>query len=198
MIRRIALTVVCLLSFACAFGQATPSPEVSKKSGEILDKIGKLDMLNFLLPLAMTKEQYAKMLPILEKIRVLVRKVQEQEAEELRKLEAEVDAALKDAMDKGLPPTRELRNKIGGTFQKLSQIRQRSIEINVDTMYDALVGIWNAGQKKVAAQSLNPKDYDPNAKVEEMKDEEKIRIFIREIMLHPAAYDVMVKLSQKK
>jgi hypothetical protein len=198
MIRRIVVSAVCLIVATCAFAQTTPPPDVAKKSEEILSKITKLDMLNFLLPLAMTNEQFNKLLPTVEKIRVLVRKVQEAEAETLRQLEAEIDASLKDATDKGLVPKKELRDKLGATFKALGKRRQLSIAINTDLMYDALKEIWNAGQMKVAADSLNPKDYDPNVKVEEMTTEQKVRIFVREIMLNPEAYGVMVEMSKKK
>jgi hypothetical protein len=197
MIKRIALSAVCLLAAACCFGQATPPSAITLKSDEILGKIQKVDLYHFLLPLAMKKEQYAKLLPVIEKIRVSVRKVQEEEADSLRKLEAEVDEALKDAKEKGLTPKKELRDKLGATFRSFSKRREVSAALNVDLVYDVLKETWNAGQMKLAATSLNPKDYDPNAKVEEMKDEEKVRIFIREIVLNPAAYDVLVQLSQK-
>jgi hypothetical protein len=195
MMKRIALCiVVTCLAISGAFGQSQLSDK-GQKSDLVLDKIAKMDVLNFVLPLAMSKEQLRQLLPVLEKIRQRVRKVQELEADELRKLEPDIDKAIKDASDKGLMPSGELRKNIASLFKKFALNRQINIDLNTDDLQKTLEGIWNAGQKKTAANALNMKDYDPNAKVEEMKDEDKIRVFVREIMLNPMAYDILVKLS---
>jgi hypothetical protein len=42
---------------------------------------------------------------------------------------------------------------------------------------------------------LNPKIYDPGVKTEELKDDDRLRLFVREVFLDPLAYDVLVKMQ---
>jgi hypothetical protein len=43
---------------------------------------------------------------------------------------------------------------------------------------------------------LNPKVFgDPNYKAEEMKDDDRLKFFIREVMLDPLAYDILVRMQ---
>jgi hypothetical protein len=195
MINRIAVfAIASMLVLPCTFARAVQE-DTGQKSDEIMSKIFKLDMMNFLLPLAMKKEQYAKVLPVLEKVRRDTKLSVEAEAQTLRAEEAEIDAAIKDCFDKGLVPKKELRDKLGKMLRDFSIKRQAQIAKNIDAMYNVLKDVWTPTQMKIASESLNPKDYDSDAKVEEMTEEDKSRIFIREIMLNPAAYEVMVKLS---
>jgi hypothetical protein len=174
---------------------AAAQDEYAKQSDIVMTKVVSVDLLNFLLPLAMTKDQYSKALPVLEKIRRATKRTEEKEAQTLRQFEPKLDAALKDAFDKGLVPSRDLRAQIAIMLKTFNDIRESQVKENEDTMYDALKTIWTATQMKIAAQSLDPKDYVSAAKAEEMTDEEKARLFIREIFLNPAAYDVMLKLD---
>lgn len=189
------VAVAATLFLPSAFARVDQD-DTAKKSDLIMSKIVELDMMNFLLPLAMSKDQYSKSLPVLEKIRRYTKKSEEAEAKLLRDMEPKVDAALKDCVDKGLVPKRELRNEIATMLHNFNLVRQGIINENVDTMYTALKNVWTPTQMKIAAQSLDPKDYVPAAKAEEMQDEDKIRLFVREVMLNPAAYDVMLKLSR--
>lgn len=189
------IALASTLATSAAFARDV-SDDMGSHSQLVMSKIIEVDMMNFLLPLTMKKEQYAKVLPVLEKIRRDTRKSEEAEAKKLRELEPKLDAALKDCTDQGMVPKKELRDEIATLLRAFNVGRQIVIEQNVETMYTALKDIWTPTQMKIAAQSLDPKDYVPAAKVEEMKDEDKIRIFVREIMLNPAAYDVMLKLTR--
>lgn len=198
MIKRIALFAIAgMFVLPCSFAQAVQE-DTGVKSDVIMSKIFTLDMMNFLLPLAMKTEQYDKVLPVLEKVRRDTKLSEDDEASKLREVEAEVDAAIKDCYDKGLVPKKELRDKLGKMLHDFAIKREIQIAKNIDAMYDALKSVWTPTQMKIASVSLNPKDYDPQAKVDEMSEEDKVRIFVREIMLSPAAYPVMVKLSLQK
>ena len=65
---------------------------------------------------------------------------------------------------------------------------------NENTVYDKIVLNLNAGQKKAMANDLDPASITPGIKVESMSDEAKIRFYIRNILLDPLCYDLLVKL----
>lgn len=176
-------------------GAQAVDQERAQKSDEVFQKATKLDLLNQILPLLFTKEQFRDILPSIERARQRVRETQKLEADELSKLDKQLDAALKDAMEKGVVPPRELLADVSKTLQKLSIARGIISGQNTQEVFDAFVKTANAGQKKAAANALSPKLFDPSAKPEEMSDDEKLRVFVREILLHPLAYDIMRKLS---
>jgi hypothetical protein len=201
--RKLVLSIVaCVAVSSVALAQTqttTSTPAVQPtRSEKILSKINKLDMLFFFLPLAMSKEQLNKILPVIEKARDRDRKVRDNEDIELAKVEAEVDKELKDAIEQGKVPSKDLHDKISVLYKKFDMVRKMIGDNNVDDVTAKCMEVWNAGQKKVAANVLDLHSYDPTLKPDQMKDEEKIKIFISEVMLTGAAYDVLVELSLKK
>lgn len=185
-----------LLMGMTAMGNAQTTPEDrAAKSSAIFEKNIKLDLYNQILPLLFTKEQFRAVLPAIERTRQRVRETEKLEYEELRKLEGEMDAALKKATDNQAIPPPELMTKISNTLKKLTVARRLIIDANIQEVMDAFMKTANAGQQKAAANSLNMALYMPNAKPEDVKDEQKLRIFVSEVLLHPAAYDIMRKLS---
>lgn len=185
-----------LLMGMTAMGSAQTTPDDrADRSYAIYEKNIKLDLYNQILPLLFTKEQFRAVLPAIERARQRVRETEKLEYEELRKLEGEMDAALKKATDNQVIPPPELMTKISNTLKKLTVARRLIIDSNVQEVLDAFMKTANAGQQKAAANSLNLALYMPNAKPEDVKDEAKLRIFVSEVLLHPAAYDIMRKLS---
>jgi hypothetical protein len=194
MIKRIGFVVLLLtLCLPAAFGQ-TPS-EQARRADEIMAKAARLDLLNQILPVLFTKEQLRKILPSIEKARQLNRETEKEEYKALLKLEGKLDAAIKDANDKGQVPTRALLNEVFQTYDQLTKKRQIVIALNTNDVLQVFLANVNNGQKKAAANSLDPRQFDRTVKVDEMKEEDKLRLYVREILLHPLAYDVLVKLS---
>lgn len=191
---RLLVSLLALFAVCFATAQVTDD-ERAQKSAEIFEKATRLDLLNQILPLLFTKEQYRGILPSIEQARDAVRKTERLEADELRKLEPKLNTALKEANEEGKVPPRELLNEVAATLRKMTTARRVIADMNVQAVLDAFNKTANAGQKKAAANALSPKLFDPNAKVEDMKDEDKLRVFVREILLHPLAYDIMRKLS---
>lgn len=185
------LLFVGLLS-SLSFAQADPW----SKSEEVLAKVDQLNLLNQINPLVLTKEQVRKLLPPIEKARQKVRDIKKAEAEEMKKLEVKVDAALAAGIDKGSVPSPDLMKEINATFQAMRVRRDLIAQENAENVYAVFRTTLNAGQLKAAANSLNPKLFNPNFKPEEMKDEDRHLLFVREIMLHPGTYDLLVKLSK--
>lgn len=175
--------------------QTTTPEDRAQKSFAIFEKNIKLDLYNQILPLLFTKEQFRALLPAIERTRQRVRETEKLEFDELQKLEAEMDKALKDAADKQALPPAALMTKISNTLKKLSVARRLIVDMNIQEVNDAFIKVANPGQQKAAANSLNLALYYPNAKPEDVKDDQKLRIFVSEVLLHPAAYDLMRKLS---
>lgn len=189
--------IVCVLALTLvAFAGAQGVDDTTaRKSGEIFDKATRLDLMNQILPILFTKEQYRDILPAIERSRQRVRETEKLEADELKKLEPKLDAALKDANEKGAVPARELLTEVATMLRKFGITRRIISDQNTQEVMDAFNKTTNSGQKKAAANALNPRLFDSSAKPEEMKDEDKLRIFVREILLHPMAYEIMRKLS---
>lgn len=190
-----AILVVISAAVASA-GLTQPIDDATaRKSAEIFDKATRLDLLNQILPILLTKEQYREILPAIERSRQRVRETERLEAGELKKLEPKLDEALKDANEKGTVPPKELLTEVSNMLRKFGIARRLISDQNTQEVLDAFNRTANSGQKKAAANAISPKLFDPSAKPEEMKDEEKIRVFVREILLHPMAYEIMRKLS---
>ncbi|HZH97655.1 MAG TPA: hypothetical protein VEX38_01675 [Fimbriimonadaceae bacterium] len=186
------ITLLALL-FTSAVAQ-TPA-EQARRSEEIVSKAAKLDILNQVLPVLMTKEQLRKILPSIERARQLVREAEKEEYKALLKLEGKLDTALKEAHEKGQVPNRALLNEVFQTYNGLSNKRRLVADVNTGDVLKVFLATVNEGQKKAAANALDPRQFDRGIKVDEMKDEDKLKLFVREILLHPLAYDVLVKLS---
>ncbi|HRF60358.1 MAG TPA: hypothetical protein PLH94_10665 [Fimbriimonadaceae bacterium] len=196
MMFRFAILVALFALIVPTWGQVT-SDERSKAADEILRKVRRLDLMNQILPLVLTKSQYAKVLPTIEKARAAVKKQEQIEYDFLSKLSPKIDKALKEAVDNGKVPGNEVINETWATFQTLGIMRKAVADDNVDKVFEVFKATLNAGQIKTAANSVNVKAFDPNADPKTMGDDAKLRIYIRLIVLDPLAYDLLLQLSRK-
>jgi hypothetical protein len=183
------LVFVALLTAVAGHAQTTDD---AARSDSILSRGAQVELLNQLLPLVFTKEQWRKLLPSIEEARETVKKTQKLEADELKKIQTKLDDSYKDAVEKGELPKSEVLAAYHSTLAKLSATRRLMADMNTQKVLEAFNAIANEGQKKAAMNSLNPRDFGA---VEKMKDEDKLRLFTSEILLHPLAYDIMRKLS---
>lgn len=196
MMFRFALLAALFALIVPAWGQVTPD-ERSKAADEILRKVRRLDLMNQILPLVLTKAQYAKVLPAIEKARAAVKKQEQVEYDFLSKLAPKIDKSLKEAVDQGKVPGNEVINQTWATFQTLGITRKAVADDNVDKVFDVLKSTLNAGQLKTAANTVNVKAFDPGADPKTMTDDAKVRIYVRLILLDPLAYDLLLQLSRK-
>lgn len=184
------------LSLVTLGNTQTITPEqMAAQSDAIFIKNLKLDLYNQILPILFTKEQLRAILPAIERARQTVRETEKLEYAELKKLEKDLDAALKDAETNNKIPPPELMTRISNTLKKLGAARQLIAQMNTQGVMDAFMKAANAGQHKAAANSLNLALIMPGVKPEDVKDEDKIRIYVREVLLHPDAYEILRKLS---
>ncbi len=193
---RFALAALFIIATTlCAFSQVTQE-ERAKKSDQILIKMRKLDLMNQMLPLLLTKDQMRKILPAVEKGRQAVREQEKLEFDYLRKLEPKVDEALKEAEDKGKVPTRELLKEAITTFTMFGLKRRAVADDNADLVLKAFNSTLDAGQRKVAMNLLDPSASQPGIDVKSMKDDDKVRFYVKFVILDPLAYDILLQMSK--
>lgn len=187
----VLVSVMAMLSI----GMSQTAEERAKKSDEILEKVKRVDLLNQILPLLLTKDQIKKILPALEKARQAVVDTNAKEFAELKKLEPKLDLALKDAKE-GKTPTREVLIEIASVFKGLEMYRKLVSENNTRDVLAAFTAATNEGQRKAAANSLRLELIDPSLDPKKMTEEEKLKTFVKIILLEPSAYNVLRDLSK--
>ncbi|MEQ1820979.1 MAG: hypothetical protein ABL949_00540 [Fimbriimonadaceae bacterium] len=170
-----------------------PAQDRGAVSDDIFSRGVQLQLLNQIMPLLMTKEQWRKVLPSVEEAREAVRKTEKLEADELKKLQTKMDEAYKNALEKGELPKKELLIEFQTKLSDFSKTRRIIADINTTKVQEAFVATANEGQKKTAIGSITPADF--GFKADELKDEARLRLFVSEILLNPIAYDLMRKLS---
>ncbi len=193
---RFLAAVLCALlaSFAVAGAPAIQSQEAL--ATEIGKKIRQLDLLNQILPVLMTKEQLKLLIPVVMKARNEERELSAKEFKMMVEKEAKVTAAIKEAKEKKLVPSRELVAELGQMYLAFSIGRQILIESQVENVRLAMEKHLNKGQIKAAANALNPKIFDPKADLDAITEAQKLKLWIRNILLDPLAYELLVDLSK--
>jgi hypothetical protein len=186
---------LCLAVLAAGSAQ-TIDDQKAKRSDEVIVKVRQLDLLNHILPVIMTKEQLRTILPAIEKARGNVRTIQRMEADDLIKFEAKVDAALGKAYETGQVPTRDLLGELQKLMHALGVRRSIAVGENMEAVMKVVEQTLDPGQKKAAANSMDPGEIEPGRKVEEMTEEQKLRFWVQYVLLDPIAYEVLVKLSR--
>jgi tRNA nucleotidyltransferase/poly(A) polymerase len=186
---------VCLILALVGAGFAQ---DKSAQSTAVLDKMRQIDLLNHILPLALQKEQIRKILPVIEKARRDVRQWTDEEAKFLQQNSAKVDKAVKDAVEKGDVPNKELIKELNAMVRMFAMKRAAIASDNTQMVMEAMKTSLNAGQMKVAANALDFKLYNPNIKPEEIKEEDRLRLYVQEVLLDPLAYDLLVKMQSNK
>ncbi|MCW5943500.1 MAG: hypothetical protein KIS66_14805 [Fimbriimonadaceae bacterium] len=189
----VATVAALLVSAVASFGQ--PAAKVEDNP---LIKIRKVELLNQILPVVMTKEQLDAILPAVERARAKVREVEKKEATELRAIEARMDTAIKAALEEGQVPKLEFVDRLRQLMWAMGLRRQTVVGENTESVLASLKKELNAGQLKAAANALSPKQIDPGVRVEELTQDDRLRMYVRFILLDPYTYDLLVALARKK
>lgn len=188
--------LVASLALAAAPQQATQPASQPDPKQDINYQIAKLDALNHVLPLLLTKDQANKILTALEKVREKERQVRKMEDDQLKPFRERIAKAIEDGEKKKLVPDRQLLADLAKLLGAFDRVRVATAEDNVSMIEETLKSTLNAGQLKTLAKSLDPRFFAPDLKIEEITDSERIRIFIRAILLQPATYDLLVELAK--
>ncbi len=190
------ILMIALAALTVSVGMAQPGTANAQKADAAMEAIRKLDLLNQILPIVLTKEQVNQLLPVVEKARAKFRLTMQREAEELGKMQSRLDAAVKEATDNQKLPDKALLAEANKLINTLTLVRQVITEENTDLVLEQLKKTCNAGQLKTAANSLDPRYYGSTAKPAEVKEETKLRLFVREILLDALTYDLLLKMAK--
>jgi hypothetical protein len=193
MFRRFICLALLVAVAAPAFAQ---SEEKARHSQAVQAKFHQIDLLIQILPLVLTKDQIKKLLPAIEQVRAKQKKALEFEDDEILKLEAKVDPAIQAGFEKGTYPPRELQLEVYKITKALAVRRSLLRNEFIDDVYAVVDRVFNAGQKKAAANSLDWKALDPSAVSDPKSDEQKIKFFVRWVLIDPGTYDILVKLAK--
>jgi len=185
--------LICLpLLLVATQASAQLDKDRADRSNAILIKAAQVDLLRQLLPLLFTKEQWRKVLPAVEAARETVKNTERLEAEELLKLEKKLNDAYTGAIERGELPKGELLSEVHGRMKAFTATRKMMADKNVGDVMAAFEKVANAGQRKTAMNTLDPRVF---GEVEKLDDTQKVRLFVSEVLLHPLAYEIMRKLS---
>ena len=193
---RLALIVVALLGvFATSFAQLTD--EQKKESKQVLYDIRKLELYNFILPVLLEKAQINSLMTILELHRADSRRLEQNEHKYLLEYRQELAVALKEAMDKGKISDPEVMDKVARLFVAFTILRKALVDETAKKLGDEMRLKLNGGQVRAAANSFDPRIFDPSLDPEKMTEAEKLDMWIVVILMDPVAYDIMRELSRK-
>jgi len=194
------IRVAALFAAALLFGCLCPTPSSAQGSPdralEIGKKIRQLDLLNQILPVLMTKEQIKLIIPVVAQARREERELAAKELKMMTEKEAKITAAIKEAKDKKLVPSRELVAELSQMYLAFSMARRIMAEAQIENIRTAMEKHLNKGQIKAAANALNPKIFDPKADLESITEAQKLKLWIQNILLDPLAYDLLIELSR--
>ena len=180
--------------FSAAFAQPV-DPNMAKQSTDILTNMRKVELLNQILPLALQQNQIQQILPVLERIRAKQEKLLEQEHKDLIEFQKSSEAAVTDGLKGKMPDQNYVRTI--EAFYKANDIRRQVANgENIDLLLPVLQKYLDKGQLKVMANSLTLQFFEPDITPAQATDEQKERVFCREILLDPVAYDILVAMSK--
>jgi tRNA nucleotidyltransferase/poly(A) polymerase len=185
------LLVIAIVVPSASFAQDRMRAE---QSSQVLQKVRELQLLNQILPVLMTDEQYDELFPVIEENRENIRMLEAREAEVLQELEPAIEEALEKAREEGVVPSAVVISKIDAAFSRLTMARTAMLDFNAGRLVAKMNEILNEGQIKAAANSLDRSllGGDPD----EMTQDEKLEAWVRNVLMDPLAYDLMVDLSR--
>jgi hypothetical protein len=187
----------CLVVLFSALGFAHgQTPEQMKKSDDVLNKMRQIDLLVQIIPLALTKDQINALLDVVERARAKVSAAQKDEAEKLAKLERTVDDAIKKAVETNVAPPKALLDDLAHATAVMTMNRLTIIDDNTTAVENVIKRVCNAGQIKVMQESLAPQLIDPSLKPDKMTAEDKLKLFIQNILLDPQSHEILVQLAK--
>lgn len=169
----------------------------AKKSDEVGLKIRKMDLINQLLPVLLTPEQLKKILPAVEKARKADTDQQIREAELLRKLEPSLDKAIADAMKSRKTVPTETLSKSASTLKAMRVSRNLMVDQQIAATLAVVNSTLDEGQKKAAANSMPVSSFWPGKKSEEISQNDKLRTWVKYVLLDQGSYDLLLALSRK-
>lgn len=187
--------VMALMVFGTTIAGA---PTLQKKPNPEADRIGlkvrRLQIVDQLLPVLLTKEQIKALLPVIEKSRQKEVDLEKKELEKMKEFEPKLDKALNEAMKEGKTPTAEFVAEYQRLFNAFGVGRSVLKGGSAHEVMLKMKEVCNEGQLKAAENALDPRLFgtvDP----EQMTSDAKIKLWIQEVLLDRASYDLLVDMS---
>lgn len=180
---------------AIAPAQAVQTPKAAESTATMA-RVRKIDVLIQILPLNLKKKQIDVILTQIEKAKEKERQIRILEDGDIAKLEPRVSNALKDGIEKGVYPSRELQVEVSKLTRAMSIRRSVALGEMVDDFYAGTKDILEAGQKTVMEKSLDVAALDPSVDAKKMDSEAKIRFFIKKIFLDESAYETLKEMAK--
>lgn len=191
------------MRFLSAFGclallvlTATPAPAQKTDAQRINRKVSQVMLYNQILPLLLTKAQAKAILPTIEAAREAERKLSAEEVKVMARNESQLDAILAAAKKEHRIPSNDEMAPIRKMLANLSTARQVMVGNESQKVSDALAKVCNKGQLKAAANSFDPRWFDRTLDPAKMSEGEKLRLFVRLVLMDPEAYPILVELSR--
>jgi hypothetical protein len=196
---KLLLTIALCLTIACgAFGQAIIT-EHGKQSDEIFLKLRKIDLLDQLLPLLLTKDQINhNLLPAIEQARSKMKQILTDEDTELAKFDAETTEVLNNAMTKDVYPPKDFLKRVAAKTRDMSIKRSVNMSLITADLAKILDATLTDGQKKVMENSFDTSFVDPSKKPEDVKPDTKRLFFINRVFLDPLTRELLIALADRQ
>lgn len=180
-----------------AHAQVRQTPEIARQA-ETLKRIAQLEILTKILPIALDKKQLEAILPAIEKGRQKRQEIIQKDAEELAKVEKEVEEALKKAIKEERIPPQEFQTKISKVTNALTVRRSIALDEIVANLVTFCKSSWNEGQVKAAVGSFDPRLFDPKMGWDKLGTDDKLAYYTRTVLLDELTYDVLKQLLRSK
>lgn len=198
LLRNLALSLTLLATLTVAASAQIISTDKGKASDEIIMKIHKVELLNQILPLFLTKTQINdKILPAIEKARGKWRDLLAQEDDVLSKIGPQVDETITNAIDKSQYPSRDLLLDIQAKTKSMSLKRTVLTIQLVDDITGVLKDTLDKGQMKALIGSFDARFIDPKTKPEEMSEDTKRSFFVQNVFMDPACREILIDIAKK-
>ncbi|GIV20106.1 MAG: hypothetical protein KatS3mg023_1857 [Armatimonadota bacterium] len=191
---------IALLLTAClvlaAQAQAPKVPESVQKANEVLTALADIDMLLVFTPLKLSKEQIGKIKPLLEQAQADLMRMEERNAQALLQMREEILAARNEAL-KGKTPSEELRKKLREADSAAVQLRMKTVDQVVRTLWAKLEGILSDTQKQSMYNwSREQMRAARRPDVDKVSKQELGQFFAQEVLLAPRTLPLLEELQK--
>ena len=185
--------IVCLAPIF-AFGQSSSASnsEIDRVYGKIL----KLNLVKFIQPILLKKGQINDLLTSIEKCHAKRDDINDKDAAEFKKLEAGLDKALDEAYGDGKYPNEKFMENIIKVQEAIKIRRAIAVSEMTDIVLATCKKDLNAGQLAVIKNLIDPAFVGGKEKLDKMSEDDRTKLFIREIFLADMAYDILKQMAK--
>jgi hypothetical protein len=194
----LGLAALMVTSFGLtSVGYSQEYTQAGKDVDATLLKINKLNILKYVTPLLLKKTQLNALMTTIEKCQAKEKEIIALDAKEFKKIDAEIDKALDGALNDGSYPKRELQSRIIVLQDALIIRRKLATNEMVDMLLETCKKNLNEGQMAAMVNLTDPNYVEGETKVSKLPNDEKTKLYIREILLSPLTYDIFKQLAKK-